>query len=156
VLGWLIHGFGLTIKFIGSSLVVTTNNCNTFKITIIITHKSSIHMLSLHRSICNSSSTTNLPWLSPTENRTELNCWCSSQSQSYIATDGQPVSQSVSQLSLGVEPHLRLVTRYLLFFDSYRFVSCGAPSLMRGRVCLLYMLLAPASRVCCLAGDLVI
>jgi hypothetical protein len=31
------------------------------------------------------------------------------QSQSHIATDGQSVS-------LGIEPHLGLVTRYLLFF----------------------------------------
>jgi hypothetical protein len=37
-----------------------------------------------------------------------------SQSQSHIATDGR----SVSQLSLGVEHHLGLMTRYLLLFDS--------------------------------------
>jgi hypothetical protein len=58
---------------------------------------------------------------------------CSCQSQSHIATDGQSVSKSWS--------------RYLLLFDSYGFVFCGAPSLTRGRVCLLYMLLAPASAV---------
>jgi hypothetical protein len=52
------------------------------------------------------------------------------------------VSQSVS---LGVEPHLGLMTRYLLLFDSYGLVFVGAPSLTRGRVCLLYMLLALAS-----------
>jgi hypothetical protein len=50
------------------------------------------------------------------------------------------VSQSVS---LGVE----LMTRYLLLFDSYGIVFCGAPSLTRGRVCLLYMLLALSSAV---------
>jgi hypothetical protein len=45
------------------------------------------------------------------------------------------ISQSVS---LGVEPHLGLMTRYLLLFDSYGLVFfCGAPSLTRGRVCLL-------------------
>jgi hypothetical protein len=49
------------------------------------------------------------------------------------------VSQPVS---LGVEPH-----RYLLLFDSCGLVFCGAPSLTRGRVCLLYMLLALASAV---------
>jgi hypothetical protein len=49
------------------------------------------------------------------------------------------VSQSVS---LGVEPHLGLMTRYLLLFDSYGLFFSGAPSLTRGRVCLLYMLLA--------------
>jgi hypothetical protein len=45
------------------------------------------------------------------------------------------VSQSVS---LGVEPHLGLMTRYLVLFNSYGlvFFFCGAPSLTRGRVCL--------------------
>jgi hypothetical protein len=38
-------------------------------------------------------------------------------------TDGQSVSQSVS---LGVEPHLGLMTRYLLLFDSYGLVLWGA------------------------------
>jgi hypothetical protein len=50
-----------------------------------------------------------------------LNC----RSQSHIATDGQSVSQSVS---LGVEPHLGLMPRYLLLFDSYGLVFCGALS----------------------------
>jgi hypothetical protein len=54
------------------------------------------------------------------------------------------VGQSVS---LGVEPHLGLMTRYLLQFDSYDLVFVGAPSLTRGRVCLLYMLLTLASAV---------
>jgi hypothetical protein len=45
------------------------------------------------------------------------------------------------------QPHLGLMTRYLLLFDSYSLVFCGAPSLTRGRVCLLYMLLALASAV---------
>jgi hypothetical protein len=48
------------------------------------------------------------------------------------------VSQTVS---LGVESHLGLMNRYtyLLLFDSYGLVFYGAPSLTRGRVCLLYM-----------------
>jgi hypothetical protein len=54
------------------------------------------------------------------------------------------VSQSVS---LGVEPHLGLMTKYLLRFDSYVLLFCGAHSLTRGRVWLLYMLLALASAV---------
>jgi hypothetical protein len=56
------------------------------------------------------------------------------------------VSQSVS---LGIEPHLGLMTRYLLPFDSYGIVFRGAPFLTRWRVCLLYtyMLLALASAV---------
>jgi hypothetical protein len=43
----------------------------------------------------------------------------------------------IQSVSLGIEPHLGLVIRYLLFFDSYGFVSYGAPSLTRGWVCLL-------------------
>jgi hypothetical protein len=54
------------------------------------------------------------------------------------------VSQSVS---LGVEPHLGLMIRYLLLFDSYGLVFCGVLSLTRGRVCHLYKLLALASAV---------
>jgi hypothetical protein len=42
-----------------------------------------------------------------------------SQSQSHIATDGQS--------ALGVEPHLELMTRYLLLFDIYGLVSVGHP-----------------------------
>jgi hypothetical protein len=53
------------------------------------------------------------------------------------------VSQSVS---FGVEPHLGLMTRYLLLFDSYGFVFVGRP-LTRGRVCLLHMLRTLASAV---------
>jgi hypothetical protein len=52
------------------------------------------------------------------------------------------VGQSVS---LGIEPCLGLITRYLFLFESYGLVFCGAPSLTRGQVCLLYMLLALAS-----------
>jgi hypothetical protein len=62
------------------------------------------------------------------------------QSQSHIATDGQSVS-------LGVEPLLRMMTRYLLLFDSYGLALCRVTSLTRERVCLLYMLLALASAV---------
>jgi hypothetical protein len=54
------------------------------------------------------------------------------------------VSQSVS---CSVEPHLGLVSRYLLLFDCYGLVFCGAPSLTRGQICLLYMLQALASSV---------
>jgi hypothetical protein len=39
------------------------------------------------------------------------------------------------------------MTRYLLLFDSYGLVFCGAHSLTKGRVCLLYTLLALASAV---------
>jgi hypothetical protein len=42
-------------------------------------------------------------------------------------------------VSLGVEPYLGLMTRYLFLFEIYGLVFCGAPSLTRGRVCLLYV-----------------
>jgi hypothetical protein len=58
---------------------------------------------------------------------TEVSCQCRLvqqvmpyQSQSHIATDGQSVS-------LGVEPHLRLRTRYLLLFDNYGLDFVGRP-----------------------------
>jgi hypothetical protein len=55
------------------------------------------------------------------------------------------VSQSVS---LGDEPHLGLMTRYLaITMWQLRSCFCGAPSLTRGRVCLLYMLLTLAGAV---------
>jgi hypothetical protein len=65
-----------------------------------------------------------------------------SKSKSHY--DWRSVSQSVS---LGVEPYLGPMTRYLLLFDSYGLVFCGTPSVTRGRVCLSYMLLALASAV---------
>jgi hypothetical protein len=54
---------------------------------------------------------------------------------------------SLRTCSIGVEPHLGLMTRYLLLFDSYGLVFVGGPSLTRGRVCLFYMLLALANAV---------
>jgi hypothetical protein len=44
---WLRRRFGLVNQFIGSSLVVAKNNCNTFKITVIITHTSGLLFTSL-------------------------------------------------------------------------------------------------------------
>jgi hypothetical protein len=69
-----------------------------------------------------------------TENTCHLSdCDLSQKSKSHC--DWRSVSQWVS---LGVEPHLGLMTRYLLLFDSYGLVFfCGAPSLTRGRVYLL-------------------
>jgi hypothetical protein len=62
-----------------------------------------------------------------------------SQSKSYC--DWRSVSQSVSPVSLGVEPHLGLMTRYLLLFDSYGLVFNEKTGLT------LYMLLVLASAV---------
>jgi hypothetical protein len=63
-----------------------------------------------------------------------------SQSQNHIATDGQSVS-------LGVEPHLGLMTRYFLTVWQLRSCFCGVLSLTRGYVCFLYMLLVLSSAV---------
>jgi hypothetical protein len=43
--------FGLVNRFIGSSLVVTTNNCNTLKITVIITQTLSLHFSYKHSAL---------------------------------------------------------------------------------------------------------
>jgi hypothetical protein len=81
VFEWLRRGFGLVNQFIGSLLTVTTNNCNTFKITIIITHK----VFNSH--VKSSQVFYELP---VAVSYRELN-W--SQSQNHTATDGQSVSQ---------------------------------------------------------------
>jgi hypothetical protein len=61
-----------------------------------------------------------------------------SQSQSQKVTVQQTVSQSVC---LGVKPNLGLLTRDFFFlFQSYGLVSVVAPSLTRGRVCHLSVL----------------
>jgi hypothetical protein len=62
-----------------------------------------------------------------------------SQSQSHVATDGQSVSKSWCRAPSGAHD-LIIITVWLL-----RSSFCGAPTLTRGRVCLLYMLLALAS-----------
>jgi hypothetical protein len=54
---------------------------------------------------------------------------------------------TVSQLvSLGVEPHLGLMTRYLVLFDSYGLFFCGASSLTRGRVSAVTSLISTLHR----------
>jgi hypothetical protein len=65
----------------------------------------------------------------------------SSQSQSYIATDGQSVSKAWCRAPSGAHDQIFITVWQL------RPCLCGAPSLTRGRVCLLCMLLALASRV---------
>jgi hypothetical protein len=76
----------------------------------------------------------NFPWLSPTDNWTlvqfsPLNSDQILKSKSKSHCDWRSVSQSVS---LGVEPHLGLMTRYLLLFDSYGLVSVQRPLLWEG------------------------
>jgi hypothetical protein len=61
----------------------------------------------------------------------------------YVTTDGQPASLSWYKAPIwGLRPDL------YYSYDNYGFFPCGAPSLTRGRVWLLYMLLALASAIC--------
>jgi hypothetical protein len=53
----------------------------------------------------------------------------------------------IQSVSLGFEHHLGLIARYLSLFHSYGPVFFGSPSLTRGQVCLLHMLLALTSLV---------
>jgi hypothetical protein len=63
------------------------------------------------------------------------------QSQSHIATDGQSISKSWCRAPSGAHDQI--------FITLWQLWSCfwGALSLTRGRICLLYMLLALASIV---------
>jgi hypothetical protein len=60
----------------------------------------------------------------------------------YVTTDGHPASLSWYETPIW---GLRLDLYYS--YDNYVFFSCGAPSLTRGRVWHLYMLLALASAI---------
>jgi hypothetical protein len=74
-------------RFIGSSLVVTTINSCTLKITVIIAHVKS------HTKSSNSSSGhTDVP--SELRNSIEVNSESESESESYVTTDGQSASLS--------------------------------------------------------------
>jgi hypothetical protein len=64
-----------------------------------------------------------------------------SQSQSYIATDGRSITKSWCRVPSGAHDQIFITVWQL------RSCFCGAPSLMRGWVCLLYMLLVLASAV---------
>jgi hypothetical protein len=63
------------------------------------------------------------------------------QSQSYIRTDGRSISKFWCRAPSGAHDQRFIVVRVL------RSCFCGAPSLTRGRVCILYMLLVLASAV---------
>jgi hypothetical protein len=62
-------------------------------------------------------------------------------SQSHIATDGQSVNKPWRRAASGANDQIFITVWHL------QSCFCGAPSLTRGRVCLLYMLLAFASAV---------
>jgi hypothetical protein len=68
-------------------------------------------------------------------------CTITSQNQSHIATDGQSVSKSWCRAPSGAHDQI-FVTVWQL-----RTCSCGVPSLTRGHVCHLYMLLTLSSTV---------
>jgi hypothetical protein len=65
------------------------------------------------------------------------------KSKSKLCYDRRSAGQSVLEQST----YLGLTTRYLLLVWQLQSWSCGAPSLTRGRICLLYVLLALASAV---------
>jgi hypothetical protein len=68
---------------------------------------------------------------------------CLNQSQSHIATDGQSVSKSWCRAPCGAHDHI-----FITIWQSRScFFFCGAPSLTRGWVCLLYKVLALANAV---------
>jgi hypothetical protein len=71
----------------------------------------------------------------------EVNSSQVKSSQSHIATDGQSVSKSWCRVPSGAHGQIFIAVWQL------RSCFCGAPSLTRGRVCLLYMLLALVSAV---------
>jgi hypothetical protein len=73
------------------------------------------------------------PW---NADSSELDLILQSPSRKVKVTLRLTVSESVS---LGVEPDLGLMTRYLLLFDSYGLVLWGGPSLTRVGICLLYV-----------------
>jgi hypothetical protein len=66
-----------------------------------------------------------------------------SPSPSHIATDGQSVSKSWCRAPSGAHDKIFITVWH------FRSCFCGAPSLTRGRVCLLYMLLTlrPSSKL---------
>jgi hypothetical protein len=105
-------GFGLVSQFIGYSLVITTIRYNTLKITVTLTHEITSSTLQLFSCLLNSLCLT----ACLTHN---------SSTPSFVkvkVTLRLTVRQSVS---LGVEPHLGLMPRYLLLFDSYGLVFVG-------------------------------
>jgi hypothetical protein len=78
------------------------------------------------------------PWR---KSRKFQSLWSTPWSQSHIATDGQSISKSWCRASFGAHDQI-FITVWQLWS-----CFCGAPSLMRGRVCLLYILLVLASVV---------
>jgi hypothetical protein len=68
-----------------------------------------------------------------------LNIESESESESYVRTDGQSASLSWNEAPIwGLRPDIYYSLTLMVLF-------CGAPSLTRRRVCLLYMLLVLAS-----------
>jgi hypothetical protein len=103
-------------------------------------------------------------WLNSRPNSPELNWTLESESEPYVTTDGQPASLSwnnLSNLSLsltlrptvsqpvcpGIKHPSGAYDQIFIIVWQLRVCWFGAPSLTRGRVCLLQLLLALASAV---------
>jgi hypothetical protein len=125
VSGWLSRGFGLVNQLIGSSLVVTRNNCNTFKITVIITYTSGLLFSSLANTLHQSLNCLQPSWTLHT-------LWLNKVKVILRLTVSQSVSKSRCRAPSGAHDQ-KFITVWQL-----RSCFCEAPSLMRGRVCLVY------------------
>jgi hypothetical protein len=68
-----------------------------------------------------------------------------SQSQNYITTDGQSASLSWRQSPIW-DPRPNFLLLSLIIFRQLHICWCGAPSLTRGRVCSLHLLMDLACR----------
>jgi hypothetical protein len=121
-----------------SDILTTYRSYNTIAISTLYRITLSFPARSVFTSSClvtaYNNSCSSASWLKSSE---RLPC----QSQSHIATDGQSVSKSLCRAPSGAHDQIFITVWQL------RSCFCGAPSLTRGRVCLLYMLLALASAV---------
>jgi hypothetical protein len=97
------------------------------------------NLLDLYTTCCSISQI--FDWTFSTSDHTTLIHSTWSQSQSHIATDGRSVSKSWCRAPSGSHDQIRITVWHL------RSCFYGAPSLTRGRACLLYMLLVLASAV---------
>jgi hypothetical protein len=80
-------------------------------------------------------------WWTPT------NWLAESESESYVTIDGQSASLSWYKAPIGAYDQIFIAVRNTEYVWQLRSWLRGAPSLTRGRVCLLYVPLALASAV---------
>jgi hypothetical protein len=130
-------GFGLDIGFIdhvNTQLIITLNYSAVADFHTLPNHAKSFPGRSVFTSSC-------LFLYSLNGGSFPMRIQSQSQSQSHIVTDGQSLSKSWCRAPIWAHDQI--------FFTVWHLPSCfcGAPSLTRGRVCHLYMLLALASAV---------